>query len=123
MIRKRINTDLFLRLSIVMKDGSPANFTGAQDMKVETWHHLYSNSRTEQAFKVEGNIISLQYSSEENQKTGKYGVSVFWSKLDPDSETGRRDYAVDFTEAFTIVPYSEQEDDGTIEYTLSLIHI
>ena len=117
MIRKRINTDLFLRLSIVMKDGSPANFTGAQDMKVETWHHLYSNSRTEQAFKVEGNIISLQYSSEENQKTGKYGVSVFWSKLDPDSETGRRDYAVDFTEAFTIVPYSEQEDDGTIEYT------
>lgn len=117
MIRKRINTDLFLRLSVVMKDGSPANFTGAENMKVIIWHGLYSNIRLEQAFKVEKNVISVQFSSEENLKTGRYGVSVFWSKQDPDSETGRRDYAVDFTEAFTIVPYSEQEDDGTIEYT------
>lgn len=117
MIRKRINTDLFLRLSVVMKDGSPANFTGAENMKVVIWHSLYSNIRLEQTFKVEKNVISVQFSSEENQKTGRYGVSVFWSKKDPDSETGRRDYAVDFTEAFTIVPYSEQEDDGTIEYT------
>lgn len=117
MIRKRINTDLFLRLSVVMKDGSPANFTGAENMKVVIWHGLYSNIRLEQTFKVEKNVISVQFSSEENQKTGRYSVSVFWSKKDPDSETGRRDYAVDFTEAFTIVPYSEQEDDGTIEYT------
>lgn len=117
MIRKRINTDLFLRLSVIMKDGSPANFSDAENMKVVIWHSLYSNIKQEQSFTVEGNVINLQYSSEENQKTGRYGVSVFWSKQDPDSETGRRDYAVDFTEAFTIVPYSEQEDDGTIEYT------
>lgn len=117
MIRKRVNTDLFLRLSIVMKDGSPANFTGAQDLKAVVWHSLYTNIRQEQSIEVEDNVISLQYSSEENQKTGRYGVSVFWSKADSESETGRRDYAVDFTEAFTIVPYSEQEDDGTIEYT------
>lgn len=116
MIRKRVNTDLFLRLSIVMKDGSPANFTGAQDMKVVVWHSLYTNIRQEQTIEAEDNVISMQYTSEENQKTGRYGVSVFWSKADPKSETGRRDYAVDFTEAFTIVPYSEQEDDGTIEY-------
>lgn len=117
MIRKRVNTDLFLRLSIVMKDGSPANFTGAENMKVVVWHSLYTNIRLDQDFSVDGNVISLQFSSEENQRTGRYGVSVFWSKSDPESETGRRDYAVDFTEAFTIVPYSEQEDDGTIEYT------
>lgn len=117
MIRKRVNTDLFLRLSIVMKDGSPANFTGAENMKVVVWHSLYTNIRSGQDFTVDANVISLQFSSEENKNTGKYGVSVFWSKPDPESETGRRDYAVDFTEAFTIVPYSEQEDDGTIEYT------
>lgn len=117
MIRKRINTDLFLRFSVVMKDGSPANFTGAENMRVVIWHSLYSNIRLEQAFKVEGNMISLQFSSEENQKTGRYGVSIFWSKQDPESETGRREYAVDFPEAFTVVPYSNQEDDGTIEYT------
>lgn len=117
MIRKRINTDLFLRLSVIMKDGSPANFSDAENMKVVIWHSLYSNIKQEQSFTVEGNVINLQYSSEENQKTGRYGVSVFWSKQDPDSETGRREYAVDFTEAFMIVPYSDQEDDGTIEYT------
>ena len=117
MIRKRVNTDLFLRLSIVMKDGSPANFTGAENMRVVVWHSLYTNIRSNQDFSVAENVISLQFSSDENRNTGKYGVSVFWSKPDPESETGRRDYAVDFTEAFTIVPYSEQEDDGTIEYT------
>lgn len=117
MIRKRVNTDLFLRLSIVMKDGSPANFAGAENMKAVVWHSLYTNIRSDQDFSVDGNVISLQFSSEENRKTGKYGVSVFWSKPDPESETGRRDYAVDFTEAFLIVSYSEQEDDGTIEYT------
>lgn len=117
MVQKRIETDLFLKMSIVSKDGSPVDFTDAERMKVIVWNTERSYIRSKQNFKVEGNVISFQYSSEENQRVGPYGVSVLWSKKDPGSETGRRDYAVDILDAFNIVQYSGQQDDETIEHT------
>lgn len=117
MIQKRINTDLFLRLSVVSKDGSPVDLENVINRKVVVWNADRKHICSKQAFSVVKNVVSFQYSSEENTELGPFGVTIYWSKKDTVSETGRRDYAVDFLNAFTVVEYSTEEDSSTIEYT------
>lgn len=116
MIKKRINTDIFITISIVMQDGSPTDLSAATDLSVVIFHAQYSNIRFEQNFSRDGNVLSLQFSSGENTKLGTFNITVKWRKRDLASETGYRNYALDFRNAFQIVNFSDEESALDVEY-------
>lgn len=109
-MRKRINTDLFLDLNIKKKDGTNEDLSLAYDMVLTVRHAIYSNVHSAQLFKVNGNVVSFQYSAEENVKLGLHNASFLYKKESANSETGFIQYACDFDNAFEIVPSSSQED-------------
>lgn len=116
MIKKRINTDLFLSLAIKDAQGADVDMSAATDIEVYV-RSQKSLKRVTHAFAISSNVVSLQYSADENQQYGKHNVTVEWNDPDPRSKTGIIHKAVDFVSAFEIVESTAMEEN--VEVTLN----
>lgn len=116
MIKKRINTDLFLSLAIKDAQGADVDMSAATDIEVYV-RSQKSLKRVTHAFAISANVVSLQYSADENQQYGKHNVTVEWNDPDPRSKTGIIHKAVDFVSAFEIVESTAMEEN--VEVTLN----
>lgn len=107
MIKKRINTDLFLTIP-VLENNVEVNLSNVSDLHV----YLYNNhNSTDYQYKINDNTILLQYSKKNNVSLGIYGVTIKYSKSNTNSEVGSIDYAVDFPCLFQVVRYSTEEEN------------
>lgn len=118
MIKKRINTDLFISLSI-LENNQPADLSTARDLKVFVYD---CDKKVEYTYKTNNNIITIQYPKLTNTKLGMYGISVTYYKTSTDSEVGSINYATDFPCAFMIVLYSTEEDNPNVKLTSTVIN-
>lgn len=107
MIKKRINTDLFLTIPI-LENNVEVNLSDVNNLHV----YLYNNCNSiDYSYKISNNNILLQYSKKDNTSLGVYGVTIKYSKTNTNSEVGSIDYAVDFPCLFQIVRYSTEEEN------------
>lgn len=116
MIKKRISTDLFLRLAIQDADGNAADMSAASDMLLYCRNQMQQKG-TQHDFTIKDNVVSIQYLSSENTMLGIYDISILWNETCADSETGTVRKAVDFLSAFEIVESTAKEEN--VEVTLS----
>ena len=116
MIKKRINTDLFLSLAIKDAQGADVDMSAATGIEVYV-RSQKSLKRVTHAFAISANVVSLQYSAEENHEYGKHNVTVEWNDPDARSKTGIIHKAVDFVSAFEIVASTAMEEN--VEVTLN----
>jgi hypothetical protein len=109
MIKKRINTDLPLSLTLLNKDGSVPDLSKAYDITVAI---INSKTKAEypQTYTLANNVLTLQYSSVENTELGFFNVRFGWKEKSVNSETEYYQYYIDFSYVFQIVPISEDED-------------
>jgi hypothetical protein len=110
MIKKRINTDLFIK-SIKFVDSLTKNvidLTNAQDIKFYV-RKKDSSAYVEQVYSITDGLVSFQWNSEENTRLGVYDGMISFYKISSASETGRIDYKYDVTDLFQIIPTSEEE--------------
>lgn len=118
MIKKRINTDLFLTIPI-LENNVEVNLSNVNDLHV----YLYNNcNSTDYPYKINNNTILLQYSKKDNISLGVYGVTIKYSKSNINSEVGSIDYAVDFHCLFKIVRYSTEEENVDTALSSNLIN-
>ena len=64
-----------------------------------------------QNYTVENNIIKIQWNTYENTELGFYTITAEYDRASKDSDTGVLHYAIDYTNAFEIVPTSCDEED------------
>ena len=118
MIKKRINTDLFVKLNIV-KNGQSVDLSSVNNLKV----FLYEcGNKVEYPFKINNTVVEIQYPKLLNTKLGIYGITVEYTKVDENSEVGSVSYAADFPTAFAIVPYSTEEENVDTKLSSTVIN-
>ena len=110
MIKKRINTDLFIKISI-MENGEAADLSTVTDLKVFVICPSTSTKKS-QKYTISDNNIVIQWSSKENTTLGTYGIVVEYNRTSSSSETGYMHYVADFPNSFMIVPLSSQESNS-----------
>lgn len=109
MIKKRINTDLFLRFSI-LENGTPASLSTAKNFIV----YVTRNDnvvKSIQTYTIQDNIVKIQWSNIENDSLGFFTITAEYDRDCLDSDTGLAHYAVDYPNAFQIVPFSIKEEN------------
>lgn len=105
-MKHRIQTDLFLKIAVTRIGGVPEDFSQATEVSVTLWH-MFHTWRKEENFAIQGGEVSLQFAAAEQWKTGRYGVTIRYTKPDEHSETGVRQFAVDIPDAFELVAISQ----------------
>lgn len=109
MIKKRIGTDLFLRFSI-LENNEPADLSTVKNFTV----YITRNDNTVksiQTYTIEGNIVKIQWSNTENDSLGFFTITAEYDRDCTESDTGLVHYAVDYPNAFQIVPFSIKEEN------------
>lgn len=109
MIKKRIGTDLFLRFSI-LENNEPADLSTVKNFTV----YVTRNDNTVksiQTYTIEGNIVKIQWSNTENDSLGFFTITAEYDRDCTESDTGLVHYAVDYPNAFQIVPFSIKEEN------------
>lgn len=109
MILKRINTDVFIRFSI-LENNEPADLSTVKNFTVYVTKND-STAKFMQAYTVEENIVKIQWSETENNTLGFFTITAEYDRDCEDSETGIAHYAVDYPNAFQIVPFSIKETE------------
>lgn len=109
MIKKRIGTDLFIKMTI-LEDGNPADLSNVYDLKAYVTK-LDTQENTIKTPKISGNIATIQWNSSNNKELGMYSATIEYSRTSSDSETGYIHYITDIPCAFCIVRYSTQEEN------------
>ena len=111
MIKKRINTDLFIKdLTFVDKTTQEAiDLSNANNIKLSV-RRQGSTEWVDQQFTQTDNKISFQWNSTENTRIGTFDALLSFDKTSSVSETGTIEYKYDAISLFQIVLTSNEED-------------
>ena len=110
MRTKRINTELYDTITVTDKSGNAIDFSTAYDI------YLYlqkqgSSSLLKQDFALNGNTLSYQFNSDENNRgLGTYDLHLEWKKKNANSELTYDQYHFDYLGCFKIVHLSDEEN-------------
>lgn len=120
MIKKKINTDLFLKLNIVDQNGEAIDMTRITNLVVMI---IRRNTviKVKQQYTLSDNVLSLQWSSSENTQLGIFSIRLEWDSVNSNSETNMIHSIFDKTPAFEIVDETSEEDLTDTTSTSSII--
>ena len=110
MRTKRINTELYDTITVTDKSGNAIDFSNAYDI------YLYlqkqgSSSLLKQDVALNGNTLSYQFNSDENNiGLGTYDLHLEWKKKNANSELTYDQYHFDYLRCFKIVRSSDEEN-------------
>lgn len=110
MLKKRINTEIFRKYTIKNKSGNDVDMTNAYDIILYI-QRQGSSQLLKEDFTRAGNVLSFQFSSEENNHIGLFDIHVEWKNPNINSEIGYNQEHADKTSDFEIVKSTEQEED------------
>ena len=123
MIKKRINTDLFIKdLTFVDKTTQEAiDLSNANNIKLSV-RRQGSTEWVDQQFTQTDNKISFQWNSTENTRIGTFDALLSFDKTSSVSETGTIEYKYDAISLFQIVLTSNEEDSVDDMQTVQVVY-
>lgn len=123
MIKKRINTDLFIKdLTFVDKTTQEAiDLSNANNIKLSV-RRQGSTEWVDQQFTQTDNKISFQWNSTENTRIGTFDALLSFDKTSSVSETGTIEYKYDAISLFQIVLTSNEEDGVDDMQTVQVVY-
>lgn len=114
LIRKRVNTDLFLVFELREGDkGVELSKCKNLSVSIVKENSLVANSRAENVT-INGSRIAVQINAKDNKKIGVFRVSVAYDVENTDSETGFIHVVRDIPKAFEIIPLSTEETQAMV---------
>ena len=110
MVKKRINTDLFIKdLIFVDKTTQEAiDLSNANNIKLSV-RRQGTSEWLDQEFTQLDNKISFQWNATENTRSGTFDALLSFNKTSSLSETGKIEYKYDAISLFQIVNTSDEE--------------
>ena len=114
LIRKRVNTDLFLVFEL--RDGDKGvDLSKCKNLSVSIVkeNSLVANSRAENVT-INDSRIAVQINAKDNKQIGVFRVSVAYDVENEDSETGFIHVVRDIPKAFEIIPLSTEETQAMV---------
>ena len=123
MVKKRINTDLFIKdLTFVDKTTQEAiDLSNANNIKLSV-RRQGSTEWVDQEFTQTDNKISFQWNSTENTRSGTFDALLSFDKTSSVSETGTIEYKYDAISLFQIVLTSNEEDGVDDMQTVQVVY-
>lgn len=114
LIRKRVNTDLFLVFELREGDKG-VDLSKCKNLLVSIVkeNSLVANSRAENVT-INGSRIAVQINAKDNKQIGVFRVSVAYDVENADSETGFIHVVRDIPKAFEIIPLSTEETQAMV---------
>ena len=110
MRTKRINTELYDTITVTDKSGNAIDFSNAYDINLYL-QKQGSSSLLKQDFALNGNTLSYQFNSDENNRgLGTYDLHLEWKKKNANSELTYDQYHFDYLGCFKIVHLSDEEN-------------
>ena len=114
LIRKRVNTDLFLVFELREGDkGVELSKCKNLSVSIVKENSLVANSRAENVT-INGSRIAVQINAKDNKQIGVFRVSVAYDVENADSETGFIHVVRDILKAFEIIPLSTEETQAMV---------
>ncbi len=114
LIRKRVNTDLFLVFELREGDkGVELSKCKNLLVSIVKENSLVANSRAENVT-INGSRIAVQINAKDNKQVGVFRVSVAYDVENADSETGFVHVVRDIPNAFEIIPLSTEETQAMV---------
>lgn len=114
LIRKRVNTDLFLVFELREGDkGVDLSKCKNLSVSIVKENSLVANSRVENVT-INGSRIAVQINASDNKRVGIFRVSVAYDVENADSETGFIHVVRDIPKAFEIIPLSTEETQAMV---------
>lgn len=114
LIRKRVNTDLFLVFELREGDkGVELSKCKNLLVSIVKENSLVANSRAENVT-INGSRIAVQINAKDNKQIGVFRVSVAYDVENADSETGFIHVVRDIPKAFEIIPLSTEETQAMV---------
>lgn len=114
LIRKRVNTDLFLVFELREGDkGVELSKCKNLSVSIVKENSLVANSRAENVT-INGSRIAVQVNAKDNKQVGVFRVSVAYDVENADSETGFIHVVRDIPKAFEIIPLSTEETQAMV---------
>lgn len=114
LIRKRVNTDLFLVFELREGDkGVELSKCKNLSVSIVKENSLVANSRAENVT-INGSRIAVQINAMDNKQIGVFRVSVAYDVENADSETGFIHVVRDIPKAFEIIPLSTEETQAMV---------
>lgn len=114
LIRKRVNTDLFLVFELREGDkGVDLSKCKNLEVSIVKENSLVANSRAENVT-INGSRIAVQVNANDNKQIGVFRVSVAYDVENVDSETGFIHVVRDIPKAFEIIPLSTEETQAMV---------
>ena len=114
LIRKRVNTDLFLVFELREGDkGVDLSKCKNLSVSIVKENSLVANSRAENVT-INGSRIAVQINASDNKRVGIFRVSVAYDVENADSETGFIHVVRDIPNAFEIIPLSTEETQAMV---------
>lgn len=114
LIRKRVNTDLFLVFELREGDkGVDLSKCKNLEVSIVKENSLVANSRAENVT-INGSRIAVQINASDNKRVGIFRVSVAYDVENADSETGFIHVVRDIPKAFEIIPLSTEETQAMV---------
>ena len=110
MIKKRVNTDLFIKdLTFMDKNTSEViDLSNSNDVKLSV-RKQGTTEWVDQEKTIIDNKISFQWNSDENSRIGTFDALLSFNKTSSVSETGKIEYKYDAISLFQIVQTSDEE--------------
>ena len=110
MIKKGVNTDLFIKdLTFVDKNTSEViDLSNANDVKLSV-RKQGTTEWIDQEKTIVDNKISFQWNSDENSRIGTFDALLSFNKISSLSENGKIEYKYDAISLFQIVNTSDEE--------------
>lgn len=114
LIRKRVNTDLFLVFELREGDkGVDLSKCKNLEVSIVKENSLVANSRAENVT-INGSRIAVQINAKDNKQVGVFRLSVAYDVENTDSETGFIHVIRDIPKAFEIIPLSTEETQAMV---------
>lgn len=114
LIRKRVNTDLFLVFELREGDkGVDLSKCKNLEVSIVKENSLVANSRAENVT-INGSRIAVQINAKDNKQVGVFRLSVAYDVENTDSETGFIHVIMDIPKAFEIIPLSTEETQAMV---------
>ena len=114
LIRKRVNTDLFLVFELREGDkGVDLSKCKNLSVSIVKENSLVANSRAENVT-INDSRIAVQINARDNKQIGVFRVSVAYDVENADSETGFIHVVSDIPKAFEIIPLSTEETQAMV---------
>lgn len=129
-MKKRIKNDIHLTWVLNKKDGTPEDLSNVKNLQVFVRHDDYNlmyERIVDKSYKVENNVILIDFLAAEQKNKGRYGVFATWQREDETIDGGMGTYSTDYCNAFELVTRTcqiseeEQANDSIVSVVANAV--